>query len=318
MYLIRGQHNLELFRRHHPHARLHATIGNFDGLHKGHQSILSKIKNRAKETNSASIVFFTEPHASEYFAVSKSTNTDAPPRIYPWRKKFELLREVGIDFVFFLKFNNSLREMTPEIFISDILDSVGLLSLTVGDDFRFGANRSGGFKLLQEWGQTNNIEVANTETYEYLNERVSSTRIRKALLENNFSLAQDLLGRPYIFSGKVVHGQHLGRTIGIPTANIWLPKQKLPISGVYAVRCFLDKKPIDGIANMGVRPTVGGSHPVIEVHLLNFNSNIYSKRLDVQFINKIRDEKKFKNLDMLKSQIQEDIKTAKFFLSKTL
>jgi riboflavin kinase/FMN adenylyltransferase len=209
MYLIRGKHNLDLFRKFHPEVSMHGTIGNFDGIHKGHQSILSKIKNRAKETNSASIVFFTEPHASEYFAISKNTDISAPPRIYPWRKKFELLKEFGIDFVFFLKFNNSLRKMTPEIFISDILDSVGLISLTVGDDFRFGANRAGGFELLKEWGHKKNIEVANTETFEYLNERVSSTRIREALLENNFSLAQDLLGRPYIFSGKVVHGQHL-------------------------------------------------------------------------------------------------------------
>ena len=198
------------------------------------------------------------------------------------------------------------------------MEPAGLLSLTVGDDFRLGANRAGDFQLLQEWGSKNNIDVSNTETYEYLNERVSSTRIRKALLENNFSLAKELLGRPYTFSGKVVHGQHLGRTIGIPTANIWLPKQKLPISGVYAVRCSLDNKSINGIANMGVRPTVGGSHPVLEVHLFNFNSNIYSQRLDVQFINKIREEKKFKNLDMLKSQIQEDIKTAKIFLSKAI
>ena len=117
MYLIRGKHNLDLFRKLHPEVSMHGTIGNFDGIHKGHQSILSKIKNRTKETNSASIVFFTEPHASEYFAVSKNTDTGAPPRIYPWRKKFELLKEFGIDFVFFLKFNNSLRKMTPEIFI---------------------------------------------------------------------------------------------------------------------------------------------------------------------------------------------------------
>ncbi|MDC0405437.1 bifunctional riboflavin kinase/FAD synthetase [Gammaproteobacteria bacterium] len=318
MYLIRGKHNLELFKKLYKDTKLHATIGNFDGLHKGHQSILSKIKKRAEETNASSIVFFTEPHASEYFAISTNTNAEAPPRICPWRKKFELLEEYGIDFAFFLKFNSSLRKMTPETFISDILEPVGLLSLTVGDDFRFGANRAGDFQLLREWGSKNNINVTNTETYLHLNERVSSTRIRKALLENNFSLAKELLGRPYTFAGKVVHGQHLGRTIGIPTANIWLPKQKLPISGVYAVRCSLDNKSIDGIANMGVRPTVGGSHPVLEVHLFNFNSNIYSKRLDVQFINKIREEKKFKNLDMLKSQIQEDIKTAKIFLSKTI
>jgi riboflavin kinase/FMN adenylyltransferase len=208
--------------------------------------------------------------------------------------------------------------MTPEIFISNILEPTDLSSLTVGDDFRFGANRAGDFELLQKWGAKNNINVFNTDTYEYLNKRVSSTRIRKALQENNFALAKNLLGRPYTFSGKVVHGQHLGRTIGIPTANIWLPKQKLPISGVYAVKCSLDNQSIDGIANMGLRPTVGGSHPVLEVHLFNFNSNIYSKRLEVEFINKIREEKKFKNLGVLKSQIQEDIKTAKFFLSKTI
>ena len=318
MYLIRGKHNLELFKKLHTNTNLHGTIGNFDGLHKGHQSILSKIKDTAEKTNASSIVFFTEPHASEYFALSTNTYAEAPPRICPWRKKFELLKENGIDFAFFLKFNNSLRKMTPEIFISNILEPTGLSSLTVGDDFRFGANRAGDFELLKKWGVKNNVNVFNTDTYEYLNKRVSSTRIRKALLENNFALAKNLLGRPYTFSGKVVHGQHLGRTIGIPTANIWLPRQKLPISGVYAVRCSLDNQSIDGIANMGLRPTVGGSNPVLEVHLFNFDSNIYSKRLEVEFINKIREEKKFANLSVLKSQIQEDIKTAKIFLSKTI
>ena len=129
-----------------------------------------------------------------------------------------------------------------------------------------------------------------------------------------FNLAKNLLGRAYTFSGKVVHGQHLGRTIGVPTANLWLPKQKLPISGVYAVKCNLENNIYDGIANMGIRPTVGGTQPVLEVHLFEFNSNIYSKRLNVEFIRKIREEKKFKNLDMLKSQIQKDIKAAKNLL----
>ena len=141
----------------------------------------------------------------------------------------------------------------------------------------------------------------NTETFNYEDQRVSSTRIRNALLNDDFQLADALLGRPYTFSGKVVHGQHLGRTIGVPTANIWLPKQNLPISGVYAVRtAFDDEVSFDGIANMGIRPTVGGSNPVLEVHLFNFDQDIYSKRLTVQFVNKIREEKKFENLDMLK------------------
>ena len=134
-------------------------------------------------------------------------------------------------------------------------------------------------------------------------------------MNNNFDLAEELLGRPYTFSGKVVHGQHLGRTIDIPTANIWLPDQRLPIKGVYAVKCKLNNKQLIGIANMGTRPTVGGNKPVLEVHLFNFNKNIYSQRLQVRFIKKIRDEKKFDNLDMLKLQIQEDISLAKNILN---
>ncbi len=314
MYLIRGLHNLDFFKKSHPKLVLHGTIGNFDGMHKGHQAILSKIKDKSNKTNGHSMVFFTEPHASEYFAAKNSPLNEAPPRICPWRKKFELLNDYDIDFAFFLKFNNSLRKMTPEIFISDVLDSVGLSSLTIGDDFRFGANRAGDFDLLKKWGSEQGIEVMNTETFKHDNERVSSTRIRNALLNDNFELAEALLGRPYTFSGKVVHGQHLGRTIGVPTANIWLPKQKLPISGVYAVKITFENNSYNGIANMGIRPTVGGSNPVLEVHLFNFNEDIYSKRLTIQFINKIRDEKKFESLDMLKLQIQKDITTAKNLL----
>ena len=314
MYLIRGQHNLKLFKSRYPEVKLHGTIGNFDGLHLGHQAILSKIKKSAESTNAKTIVFFTEPHASEYFAAKNDAKFQSPPRICPWREKFRLLEEFDIDFAFFLKFNSSLRSMTPQAFISDILDSVGLNSLTVGDDFRFGANRAGDFELLESWGNSKNVVISNTETFKFENERVSSTRIRKALEESNFDLANSLLGRPYTFSGKVVHGQHLGRTINVPTANIWLPKQKLPISGVYAVKCNLDGVALNGIANMGTRPTVGGKKPVLEVHLFNFNNDIYSKRLKVEFKHKIREEKKFKNLDMLKLQIKDDIAIAENIL----
>ena len=143
---------------------------------------------------------------------------------------------------------------------------------------------------------------------------MSSTRIRDSLLENNFLLASELLGRPYTFSGKVVGGQKLGRTIGVPTANLWIPKQKLPISGVYAVQCLLDEESHMGIANMGVRPTVNGTKPVLEVHLFDFDKDIYSKRLKVEFKHKIRNEKKFKDLNLLKSQIQKDISIAKGLL----
>ena len=310
MYLIRGKHNLELFNSVFPDVKLSGTIGNFDGLHLGHQAILDKIKNNAKKHNAKTIVFFTEPHAAEYFAKSRDKDSEAPPRISPWREKFKLLKKHNIDFAFFLKFNNSLRTMSPEAFISDILDSINLVSFTVGDDFRFGQDRKGDTALLREWGDKKNILIENTETILFEGERISSTRIRNAILGNNFILAENLLGRPYTFSGKIVHGQHLGRTINVPTANIWLPKQKLPIKGVYAVECILEGQTYSGIANMGIRPTVGGNKPVLEIHLFKFNKDIYSKRLTVRFIQKIRDEKKFDNLGMLKLQIQKDISKA--------
>tara|TARA_E500000075_G_scaffold52873_1_gene47607 strand:- start:1811 stop:2767 length:957 start_codon:yes stop_codon:yes gene_type:complete len=310
MYLIRGKHNLQLFNSVFPDVKLSGTIGNFDGLHLGHQAILDKIKNNAKKHNAKTIVFFTEPHAAEYFAKSRDKDSEAPPRISPWREKFKLLKKHNIDFAFFLKFNNSLRTMSPEAFISDILDSINLVSFTVGDDFRFGQDRKGDTALLREWGDKKNILIENTETILFEGDRISSTRIRNAILGNNFTLAENLLGRPYTFSGKIVHGQHLGRTIDVPTANIWLPKQKLPIKGVYAVECILEGQTYSGIANMGIRPTVGGNKPVLEIHLFKFNKDIYSKRLTVRFIQKIRDEKKFDNLGMLKLQIQKDISKA--------
>ena len=314
MYLIRGQHNLELFKSRYPNIKLCGTIGNFDGLHIGHQAILKKIKNNSEKFNAKTIVFFTEPHAAEYFAKIRDINADTPPRISPWREKVKLLEKNEIDFAFFLKFNDSLRTMSPENFISEILESINLVTFTVGDDFRFGQDRKGDIELLRNWGKEKNILIENTETILFDSQRISSSRIRKALTENNFDLAENLLGRPYTFSGKVVHGQHLGRTIDIPTANIWLPKQKLPINGVYAVECYLNNQIIQGIANMGVRPTIGGSSPVLEIHLFEFDKDIYSERLIVKFIKKIRDEKKFDNLDMLKLQIQEDILIAKNIL----
>lgn len=203
--------------------------------------------------------------------------------------------------------------MTPEDFLNKILLRLNIKKLIIGDDFRFGANREGNFSLLKEWGSENGIEVSNTETYEIEGERVSSSRIREALTRNDFELAGKLLGRPFTYSGKVVYGNQLGVQLGIPTANLWLPKNKLPILGVYIVKALLDGRELKGIANMGLRPTVGGESPVLEVHLLNFSENIYGKRLTVEFLKKVRDEKKFENLDALKKQIFKDISTAESY-----
>ena len=313
MYLIRGIGNLATFKKKFPNITMSGTIGNFDGLHLGHQAILNQVKIKAKESSGSSLVFFTEPHASEYFAANQS-NISPPPRICPWREKVKLLKQFGIDFAFFLKFNTSLKIMTPQEFLDEILSEVNLSHLIIGDDFRFGAQRAGDFDLLKEWGIKNRTEVIVNPTISYDNERISSSRIREALLVNNFALAKELLGRSYTFSGKVVFGQQLGSSIGIPTANLWIPKQRLPISGVYAVRCMVNSSSYNGIANMGIRPTVGGKHPVLEVHIFNFNKSIYGKRLTVEFQNKLRDEKKFDNIDLLKKQILIDISNAKKIL----
>lgn len=313
MYLIRGIGNLSAFKRKFSNQAMSGTIGNFDGLHAGHQAILNQVKDKAQESGSSSLVFFTEPHASEYFALEQDS-TEPPPRICPWREKVKLLTNFGIDFAFFLQFNRSLKTMTPELFLEQVLSQVNLKHLIIGDDFRFGAKRAGDFELLNEWGAANDTEVIAHSTVSFQDERISSTRIRAALLESDFILAEQLLGRPYTFSGKVVFGQQIGRSIGIPTANLWIPKQRLPIAGVYAVTCSIEGKTHKGIANMGIRPTVGGTKPVLEVHIFDFNEMVYGKRLTVEFKNKLRDEKKFDNIAVLKEQILTDISKAKKIL----
>lgn len=313
MYLIRGIGNIETFNRKFPNQSMSGTIGNFDGLHLGHQAILNQVKDKARESSSASLVFFTEPHASEYFA-AKDENSSAPPRICPWREKVKLLKNFGIDFAFFLQFNKSLKTMTPQSFLDDVLAQLNLKHLIIGDDFRFGAERAGDFQLLKDWGKSNGTEVIANKTVTREGVRISSTRIREALLQSKFELAAQLLGRPYTFSGKVVYGKQLGRTIGVPTANLWIPKQRLPIAGVYAVKCSLAGESFNGIANMGIRPTVDGSKPVLEIHIFDFSESIYGQRLTVEFKNKLRDEKKFDNIDLLKEQILQDISHAKEIL----
>jgi len=313
MYLIRGLKNIELYRSKFSEVYTVATIGNFDGLHLGHQQILKIMEEEAQKNNLKKLIIFTEPHAQEFFAEAAGLETTKPPRIFPWQEKVRKMKELNVEFAFFLKFNNQLRSMTPEHFLNKILLRLNIKKLIIGDDFRFGANREGDFTLLKEWGSENGIEVSNTETYEIQSERVSSTRIREALTINDFELAAKLLGRPFTYSGKVVYGNQLGAQLGVPTANLWLPKNKLPISGVYIVKALLEGRELNGIANMGIRPTVGGESPVLEVHLLNFTENIYGKRLTVEFLKKVRDEKKFENLDALKEQIFKDISTAESY-----
>ena len=311
MYLIRGINNINLFRAKHSEVSTVATIGNFDGLHLGHQQILKAMQKEADSDGLWKLIIFTEPHAQEFFTEAAGLDASKPPRIFPWQEKVRKMKELGVELAFFLKFNNQLRSMTPMNFLDKVLLRLNIKKLIIGDDFKFGADREGDFNLLKQWGTENSIEVSNTETFKIEGERVSSTRIRKALTNGQFELASKLLGRPFTYSGKVVYGQQLGAQLGIPTANLWLPKNKLPISGVYIVKVKLDKDELNGIANMGIRPTVGGELPVLEIHLLDFSQSIYGKTLTVEFLKKVRDEKKFENINALKEQIFKDISTAK-------
>ena len=310
MYLIRGLKNLSLFNERFSEEQLVVTIGNFDGLHQGHKKIIQEMKNISKNSSAKTMVIFTEPHAKEFFSMDKDI-MEQPARISPWRDKFKNLENENIDFAFFLKFNKSLQTMSPEIFIEKVLGSLNISNLMIGDDFRFGQDRKGDFLMLKDWSKSQGISLSKLPTYSIDNRRVSSTWIRETLSLSDFSTAKKLLGRPYSFEGKVVHGNRLGRSIGFPTANIWLPKNNLPIKGVFSVKISIDMSEFDGIANIGIRPTVGGTSPVLEVNIFDFKKEIYGKRIKVEFVKKIRDEKKFDSLDDLKKQIAKDVNTAK-------
>ena len=315
MYLIRGIQNIDLFISKYKEVDLIATIGNFDGLHLGHQHIIQNMQKDAEDNNWKKLVIFTEPHAKEFFAESLGTKEEKPPRIFPWSEKVKKLKQLDVEFSFFLNFNNQLRNMTPETFIKEVLSRLSIKKIIIGDDFRFGANREGDFNFLKNWGNENNIIIEKTQTFFIHNERVSSTRIRECLTKVDFETAKELLERPYTFTGKVVYGQQLGTQLGVPTANLWLPQNKLPIAGVYIVKVEAEGETYGGIANMGTRPTVDGQNPVLEVHILGFSGNLYGKKIKVEFLKKVRDEKKFNGLDELKEQIFKDISTAKTYFS---
>ena len=310
MYLIRGLKNLSLFNVRFSEEQLVVTIGNFDGFHQGHKKIIQEMKKISQTSSAKTMVIFTEPHAKEFFSMDKDI-MEQPARISPWRDKFKNLENENIDFAFFLKFNKSLQTMSPEIFIEKVLGSLNISNLMIGDDFRFGQDRKGDFLMLKDWSKSQGISLSKLPTFSIDNRRVSSTWIRETLSVSDFSTTKKLLGRPYSFEGKVVHGNRLGRSIGFPTANIWLPKNNLPIKGVFSVKISIDVSEFEGIANIGIRPTVGGTSPVLEVNIFDFKKEIYGKRLKVEFVKKIRDEKKFDSLEDLKKQIAKDVNTAK-------
>jgi riboflavin kinase/FMN adenylyltransferase len=281
------------------------TIGNFDGVHRGHRALLAELKARAHHLALPATVLTFEPHPRELFAPDQ-----APARLASLRDKFELLAECGVDRVHVCHFNRRLAALTADQFIERILvQGLSVRHLIVGDDFRFGKSRGGDFALLQRAGQEHRFVVETMRTVDFGGIRVSSSAVRDALACGNIEYAEQLLGRPFVIAGRVMDGKKLGRTLGFPTANIQVRRKRLPLSGVFAVTVSgIAERPLPGAANIGVRPTMNeGPKPVLEVHLLDFDRDIYGAHVDVNFLHKLRDEAKFASADELKAQIARDV-----------
>ncbi len=302
MKLIRGLHNLTS-----PLQGCVATIGNFDGLHLGHQHVITQLKTVAEIKDQPSLVIVFEPQPVEFFAPDQ-----APRRLSRLRDKIIQLSALGIDYMVCLHFNRDFASLTAEQFIQNILiDRLHIKHLVVGDDFRFGRDRSGDFSYLQQRGHEAGFEVENTHTLLIDDERVSSTRIRRSLAKNDLVTTRQLLGRPYTLSGKVTHGKKLGRELGFPTINLKMGNRPIAVNGIFAVLVKgLDNRVLRGVANIGTRPTVNGTGTILEVYILNFNAQVYGCCVDIEILHKIRDEEKFDSLNALTVQINQDINEA--------
>ncbi|XSG85652.1 MAG: bifunctional riboflavin kinase/FAD synthetase [Methylohalobius sp. ZOD2] len=291
-----------------------ATIGNFDGVHLGHQHLIRALARQGEQLEWPVTVILFEPQPLEYFLGRR-----APARLTRLREKAMHLRELPVDQVLLLRFNRYLANLPAWDFIETVLaKGLGVKYLVVGDDFRFGRNREGDFALLEAAGVRYRFEVSATPTVEVGGMRVSSTRIREALEAGDMDLAARMLGRHYSMCGRVVAGRRQGRSLGFPTANLNPQRRKTPINGVFAVTVKgVDDRPWPGVANVGVRPTVDGSNRVLlEVHLFDFDGDLYGRYLEVCFHHKLRDEMRFASVEALTEQIRQDAAKARMLLEK--
>lgn len=285
------------------------TIGNFDGVHLGHQQVIQKLVEHGKILSLPVVVAVFEPQPLEFFQAE-----NAPSRLTRLREKAIQLQNLPVDQLLVLKFNRQLANFEAEDFVKRILvQQINVKYLLVGDDFHFGKARRGNFSLLLKMQQSCGFKVEDSLSFQVEGHRVSSTLIRDALGKGDLKSAERLLGRKYSVCGRVVHGDKRGRTIGFPTANIQLFRKNTPIEGVYAVTMTgVNGQTLPGVANVGVRPTVdGGKKVLLETHLLDFDGDIYGCYVEVHFQEKIRDEMKFASLQALQEQIKRDIAWAK-------
>jgi riboflavin kinase / FMN adenylyltransferase len=293
------------------HQPVALTIGNFDGVHLGHKALLSRLLAEAKLRGLPSAVVIFEPHPREFF-----TPDQAPARLTSLREKLELLAELGVDRVHICRFNSQFAQMSASDFIDALHKKLAVKYVLIGDDFRFGSGRSGDFALMEKIAiqQGFTVEAMHSVLYDGL--RVSSTAVRAALATGHMRAAKRFLGRPYSISGRVVHGDKLGREIGFPTANVQMKHNRPPLSGIFVVRVTGEHiSPQHGAASLGVRPTVhANGRAVLEIHLLDFAQEIYGQHIRVEFLHKLRDEEKYPDLKSLTQQIALDVEnTRKWF-----
>ncbi|WP_423062901.1 bifunctional riboflavin kinase/FAD synthetase [Candidiatus Paracoxiella cheracis] len=303
MKLIRGNHNLS-----QPLQGAVVTLGNFDGMHLGHQALLNKLNAMRESLNLPSIVITFEPQPKEFFAKRETV-----PRLMRFCEKWLALKDYNIDYVFCLRFNQALASLSPEAFVKKILiDQLNAKVVIVGDDFRFGAKRAGDYAQLKQLGDKYGFQTIEMPTIMVDNERVSSTRVREALEAGDLNAAEKLLGRPYRLYGKVGHGDRLGRDLGYPTANVNLHRDLVPLGGIFVIRVYgLGDHPYEGVANVGTRPMVGGTRILLEAHLFDFNAEIYGHNIEVEFLHKLRDEERYDTLEELVEHIHQDVIDAK-------
>lgn len=303
-------------------GRLAVTIGNFDGVHTGHRTMLERVKRKAAELGVPSCVLTFEPHPRELF-----TPQSAPARLTRLAAKLEVLRDAGVDRVHVARFDRKFSAQPPERFIDDVLvRGLACAWLLVGRDFRFGAKRLGDFAMLEEAALREGFLLEAMPEVTHDGERISSSGVRAALEQGDLEGAAALLGRPYSIAGRVAHGDKLGRELGFATANIRLP-QKPPLAGIFVVEVLgvnevhapgSAARPWPGVASIGVRPTVKeDAVPLLEAHLFDFDANLYGRRIEVKFLHKLRDEAKYPDLDTLKDAIARDAADARdFFAAK--
>ena len=308
MEIINGLHNL---RSRHRGCVL--TIGNFDGVHRGHRQLIDALCEKAKAMGVPSMLMTFEPQPREFFA-----GTKLPARLTRFREKVYLLDQTPLDRLLCLPFNERTANIEADWFAKDfVVDQVGAKHLVIGDDFRFGRGREGDFALFERYGQIHGYSVSAMSTLLQGEARISSTLIRETLAAGNFIAATNLLGHEYFIMGRVVYGRQLGRQLNVPTANIRLQRYRAALEGVYCVTVEGIAGAVrHGIANIGVRPTVDGKEPLLEVHVFDYTGNLYGDLIKVTFKQKLREEQAFDSIDALKTQINQDIEQARHYFDE--